>query len=79
MTVFIISVSEGGRWTSSVLPSQREAASAFYNIKFNILMEEETLKSYYMVIKFKKNLNPLFNKILTFRREKIIHSKSSLS
>ena len=62
-----------------MLLSQREAAFAFYNIKFNILMEEEMLKSYYMVIKLKKKWNHLFNKILTFRREKIIHSKSSLS
>lgn len=59
---------------------QRVAAFAFYDIKFDIVMEKKMWKSYYKVIKFKKKkLNYLFNKILTFRRESINHNKSSLS
>ena len=57
----------------------REAAFAFYDIKFDIVMEKKMRKSYYKVIKFKKKMNYLFNKILTFRRENINHNKSSLS
>lgn len=58
---------------------QRVATFAFYDIKFDIVMEKKMQKSYYKVIKFKKKLNYLFNKILTFRRENINHNKSSLS
>ena len=42
-------------------------------------MEKKMRKSYYKVIKFKKKMTYLFNKILTFRRENINHNKSSLS